>query len=1376
MWKEELGHYGPAKASLIRILFKLQAFELGLGTLLSILQALLFSVARPLLLGQIIYLVADPNSTNLQGVMYALLFAAVILSEAIVQAQVKQLLSCRLGARFISWMTSLVCEKSMTVSTAAASSSGLQESALVGGDITRMVEEWKWLCLVVYVTFALIGGICVLAFTLGTSSLVGFAIMFSITFGNYRIARVIKKVEEKDFAAGDQRIGYLREILAGIKAIKMMAWEVPFQNQLISARDKEADYIRQFRSMSVTSINLGRASPVLAACFSILTLALTDPANLTAARIFVAISSFQGLRLPLIAISQHLTLMANTLVSFERLRRYLLLEDAVKPKPLPDSSNDVVVVENATFRWSQQTLSGNGERASRTSRGPSFGEAASAAIKPQLTKKFTSGRIDFYLDNISFRVRRDNHLVAVVGRVGSGKTSLLSSVLGSMFLHGSGSVQLGRKVGYIPQKPFVMSGTILDNLLMGTEEDPALFQRVLRASALDVDLDSLPNGMETEIGERGQTLSGGQAARVGIARALYTQPELLVLDDPLSAVDPEVANNLFRRSVLGYLGRYGDLYSDAPPHAHDIQKAKSSPPKRRAVLMTLNQLHLLPHFDHVIVLQDGRIAEQGTFAELSACKSGVLTQMLSGVESSATDQEDIERLYAQEVLEQEQGRNRDDLETNEEEGEQPNAAAAAAAGPSEPGTPRSPREKRLASPKNKSAHHSLIRRETGQKGAVSHSTIWEYLRAMGKRRLPFSFLFAICAYAFMAAADLYLANWIRVSQEITTQESHIRYAFVYIALALVHVSFVEVLSLHNTRSSVKASKNVHNECIDKILHSPIGYFESTPSGRIVARFSGDLSMVDRQLAFIFDDVFQFIFLLLGLCSVICFIVPELVPVLIIGLSVFMWQVVVVDRTNREIKRYANQALSPIVTNISEAVDARDLIRCMNLGSFFVTRHYSHVDRYTSDIYFSNSLLNFCTLAAGLVSFVLSTSAAFTVVFRRASYDPALVGLALTYSFLVPYFLSILSIVFPIGFAALTSLERILECKKDDMAQEPDWYKDIDKTLVEQGVVPCDVVVPSSFSAAAHADQGEAVSDDKVDIKIQGGQARWPSQGAVEFVNVDLRYRPELPLALADLSFRVQGRSSLGICGRTGAGKSSITLTLFRIHELCGGTIFIDGQDISKVGLQLLRSSMAIIPQFPLLFQGSFRKNIDPFSQYSDEQLHAVMDKVGLNRELLNLKALESRPEDKGGKKGKKDTTGDKGGPKKEVKQSSLSLSVGEKQLLSIARAILRDPSSRRIVVLDEPSSSLDSESDNEVQALVSREFKNATTITIAHRLRSLALLDQILVMGSGTKLEMDTPANLLRNPDSHFSGMVEQLGPAASLELRQAVFAKESQL
>jgi len=1286
----------------LKVIWRLHRSDLLVGIILSIIQGLLSTVARPLLLREIILAIENEDGLseselNSRGAALAAGISLCILVEGLLQAHVKQLLSIQLGSRFLSWTMALIHKKSLRVSEEALSKSELVENSIIGNDLVRIYEDWRWMCLLPFIITALIGGVIILGFTLKLSSLVGIGVMAAIVGMNFTLARTIKSVEVKDYKRGDERLAIMKELLEGIKAIKMTAWEYPFQEILSKVRKEETDLIRHFRTLQVSSINLGRSSPALAACFTIITLVAINESDVTAANLFVAMSAFLALRLPLIGIPTQTVLLANTVVSFNRIGSYLLLDDADRVDKLPENSKYGVVMNNVTLSYESVKSLSTGAIADKTD--SKHGVPDSHSSSDDASVSITVNPSVFQLRDITIRVPRKG-MVAVVGKVASGKSSLLNGIIGSLKCV-QGSIQTRESVSFVPQKPFVMSGSLRDNVTMGKNFDKTTYEWAVKTADLSIDFQNMKYGDMTEIGERGQTVSGGQQQRLAIARAIYSNPQLLILDDPLSAVDPQVAQTIF-----------GNLKSSFKDQNRDC-----------SLLMSLNQYYFLPHFDYIYVLSNGAIAEEGSYQELIVKEDGILKGMVEMTDSSSMDQ-------TPESAEKKE--RADHNESNEEKAKElvdvdlkPTAEEASEGvqdiEKEEDTNNVTKREEATVVPTDEG--NVLVKKDFASTGAVSSFILRRYLGAMGPTSVPISILLGALAYGILALNDALVYASL---PEQTDADKMSKLAFIYMGLSLAHVLGVQFLSLHNCNASVRASRALHDECINYLLHAPITWFESNPSGRILGRFSGDLSNVDRQLGFIFDDCFQFFFMLLALSAVVCSIVPYLFPVIVLGTCLFAFEVVALDRSNREVKRLANQSLAPVLTNISETVSARNLIQVMNLGSFFSARQEAFVDQFVKNQHFSGTLINWSIMMTGLISFLLAFPASMVVVFLRDTIDASEAGLALTYSFLIPYFLGILAIVLPIGFAALTSLERVLEYYK--LPQEPNWHEEVDKDLCPQ-----------------LSKRGKRCTVPKESMKM------WPSKGEIEFQEASLVYRPGLPPAIDRLSVRFEGGSRIAIIGRTGAGKSSLTLLLFRVYEASTGRVLVDGQDIAKVGLQLLRRSIASIPQHPLLLRGSIRKNLDPFGLYSNEQLRKVMVKVGLDVSLLD---------DEHGK-----TPEGEGEQPEETKNAAFTLSIGQRQLISLARVLLRD--SVKIVVMDEPTSNIDQETDQNIQRAVRSELGSATVITIAHRLGTVIDCDKILVLEKGKMVEFDSGVALLQDKTSHLYDIVHSMGEDAAASLLQ---------
>jgi len=397
---------------------------------------------------------------------------------------------------------------------------------------------------------------------------------------------------------------------------------------------------------------------------------------------------------------------------------------------------------------------------------------------------------------------------------------------------------------------------------------------------------------------------------------------------------------------------------------------------------------------------------------------------------------------------------------------------------------------------------------------------------------------------------------------------------------------------------------------------------------------------------------------------------------------YAWIVMIVNRTTRELRRCANGTMGPILTNINETANCRLVLRTMDVGLLFQERLCAELNEYLRFQYASMSCVNCGTLSAYTLAFIISAGTTTFILADRHSYTPSFVALALTYSFNLPYFLNICSQIFMQLLNSLTSLERLLQ-------------------FGHNGIVMSE----AAWTLPADPNQG-------------GSPTSWPALGGVVFENVSLTYRPGLPMALDGVSFSLSPGEKVGAAGRSGAGKSSLMVVLFRLNELTGGRILIDGVDIASIGLQTLRTAVAIVPQDPLLISGSVKTNLDPFGEQSEPALEQVLDEVKLGASLLHSDAF--------------------------------ALSHGERQLLTLGRMLLRQS---RIRIFDEPTSNIDAGTDRVIQHLLRSAvaFRSSTQLTIAHRLQTILDCDRILVMDNGRIVEIGPPQKLLSDPESSLS-------------------------
>ncbi|OXB64192.1 hypothetical protein ASZ78_002114 [Callipepla squamata] len=900
--------------------------------------------------------------------------------------------------------------------------------------------------------------------------------------------------QKRQMKYSDQQVKLLSEMLHGIKILKLYAWEPSYQRKVMDIREREVDvlkscgYLTAYSMLTLTCIpfmvcfikvflyaDLFNVLPVAVVSGWLKSIALQylknivslatfgvyfflDKENvLTATKVFTSISLFNILRLPLFDLPSVISAVAQTKVSLSRLEDFLFAED-LNPEDVDTnySGNHAVEIFGASFCWEKN--------------GP--------PVLKNLTVSIPEGS-----------------LVAVVGQVGSGKSSFLSALLGEMEKL-EGSVHRRGSVAYLAQQAWIQNGSLQENILFGTNLNRSYYELVLESCALLPDLEQLPNGDQTEIGERGVNISGGQKQRVSLARAVYSNADLYLLDDPLSAVDVHVGKHLFEKLI----GPSGLLRS------------------KTRVLVTHN-LTILPHADLIIVMEEGKISEMGNYQELISKRANFveLTQVFSAEKKN------------------------------------------------EKSTPNE-----------------------GENICIVSSDQWKKLR--------------------------------------------------------------------NNKEKVATG--------------------------------GDLFIVDIRFHYYLRMWLNCTLDVIGTILVITFSSPLFIVVVIpLGYMYFIIQRYYIA-SSRQIRRLAGASHSPVISHFTETILGGSTIRAFGHQERFIRKNNDVV--YENLVYFYNNVISNRWLSVRLefLGNLMVFFAALFVVLAGNSVSSSAVGLSISYALNI-----IQSLNFWVRKACeietnAVSIERV--CEYANMDKEKPW------------------------------------------ITSKRPPAGWPDRGIIEFVNYRAQYRKDLGLALNDISFQTRNEEKVGIVGRTGAGKSTLTNCLFRILEGSGGKIIIDGIDISTIGLHDLRGNLNIIPQDPVLFSGTLQSNLDPLGKHSDHELWEAL-------ELCDLKSfVESLP-------------------KKllhEISEGGENLSVGQRQLVCLARVLLRKT---KVLVLDEATASIDMETDNLVQSTIKREFYNCTILTIAHRIHTVMDSERVLVLDAGRILEYDTPQNLLQRKGA-FSEMVAEAG------------------
>ncbi|XP_009998357.1 PREDICTED: canalicular multispecific organic anion transporter 1 [Chaetura pelagica] len=1187
----------------------------------------------PQLLKLLIAFVSDEESFAWQGYLYTVLLLLTALLQSLCLQQYFNLCFL-LGINVRASLVAAIYKKALTMSSATRKESTVGETVnLMSADAQRFMDVTNFIHQLWSSPLQIILSIVFLWAELGPSVLAGIAVMVLLIPLNALLVAKSKNIQVRNMKNKDERLKIMGEILNGIKILKLFAWEPSFEKRVSEIRERELKDLVNFSYLQSISIFVFTCSPVLVSLASFAVFVLVDENNiLDAQKAFTAISLFNVLRFPMAMLPLVLSSLVQTKVSTVRLERYLAGEDldtsAIHHNPVEGSA---VSFSEATFSWEQ-----NG----------------SAAIR-DVTLDIAPGS-----------------LVAVVGAVGSGKSSLVSAMLGEME-NIKGHINIHGSLAYVPQQAWIQNATLKDNILFGSELDEARYQQVIKACALLPDLELLPAGDQTEIGEKGINLSGGQKQRVSLARAVYSNADIYVLDDPLSAVDAHVGKYLFE-NVLGPEGL--------------LQK-------KTRILVT-HSISFLPQVNNIVVLVAGEVSEQGSYSKLLANK-GAFAQFLNLYGRQEEDAPEKNTTAGDE----EQGD--EDVEPCVEEGPDDvvtmtvkREASIRQREFSRSLSKRSTKSWKKAQdePPQKLKGQKLIEKEAVETGKVKFSMYLRYLRAVG---LCYSFWIAmgyVGQYAAVVGTNLWLSAWTDDAQRYLNQSYPLELRDLRIgvfgALGISQALFLLFAILLSARGAMRASRVMHQHLLSNILRAPMSFFDTTPTGRIVNRFAKDIFTIDETIPMSFRSWLNCFMALISTLLMICLATPFFILV-IIPLSIFYYFVLrFYISTSRQLRRLDSVTRSPIYSHFGETVSGLSVIRAYRHQERFLQQNESTMDINQKSVYSWIVSNRWLAIRLEFVGSLMIFFSALLAVISKGTLEGGIVGLSVSSALNVTQTLNWLVRTSSELETNIVALERVHEYTK--VKNEAPWV------------------------TAKRPPHG------------------WPSKGEIKFVDYKVRYRPELELVLQGITCDIWSTEKVGVVGRTGAGKSSLTNCLFRVLEAAGGKILIDEVDIATIGLHDLRKSLTIIPQDPVLFTGTLRMNLDPFDHYTDEEIWKAL-------ELAHLKTyVQALPE----------------GLLHLVSEGGENLSVGQRQLVCLARALLRKA---KILILDEATAAVDLETDHLIQTTIRSEFADCTVLTIAHRLHTIMDSNRVMVLQAGRIVEYDSPEELLKK-QGIFSAMAKDAG------------------
>ncbi|KAG1670803.1 Multidrug resistance-associated protein 1 [Nymphon striatum] len=1147
---------------------------------------------NPVLLNILISFISS-NEPTWKGVLYSIGIAAVIYIRETGNSHYydKQMSLC---VRIKGSLTMAIYKKGLMLSNSA------RQNYSIGSMVNLLaVDLQKFQDLVLYVPqlwmapIIITIGIVQLWGVLGISCLSGIGVIVFFIPYSFIFTKTQDVYQEKVMHLSDKRLKVTNEVLSGVKVLKLYAWENPFKDTIKDIRTQEVKMIIGcIMSQSATEVAWQNV-PTLISLASFATYVYIDKNNVLTPNVaFVSIALFNLIKVPMMLFPAAFSTIVEARVSINRIDNFLNSEELSDFEIKQDTDEGhQLSIENGFFSWD-------------------------SADKNSI------------LENINIKVK-PGELVAVVGKVGSGKSSLISSLLGEMHRK-QGKVFRKGSIAYVPQVAWIQNNTVQQNITFTSEFKRKKYNKVIDACALRPDFDIMIAGDQTEIGEKGVNISGGQKQRISLARAVYSDADIYLLDDTLSAVDAHVGTHIFK----GVLGPEGIL-------------------KSKTRFMTTNSLTFLPECDQIIVLINGKISETGKYSELVQ-KSGAFAELVLQYASEDNSKETVQNLEAFESI-------LEDKNVPEE-----------------------------------FKRGKLIDEEEMETGSVSLEVYWTYIKQLGVLFAIASFLSYFITEGSSVLANIWLSLWSDQSLQDSIQHSNGYWLGIYAAFGINSIIFYISALFFLCYGHIRASANLHLRMLDAILRAPMSFFDTTPLGRIINRFSKDVNTMDIILLIYIKMFLIFGIKVLGAVITITTQTPLIIIPIIPMVVIYLLIQNLYLKSSRQLKRIEAVTRSPMFSNFSESVTGASTIRAYRAHDVFAKIFQKNVDINQSSFYVGYLTARWLEVSTVFIGSSLVLFSALFSVLYRGQIEPGAAGLSVTYAISIMFFLNVTIQLASFVETNIVSAERILEYSK--VTPEAPW-----------------------------------------EIPHKKPSSNWPQEGVIEFKNYKTKYRSDLPLVLKGISFQTKPGEKIGVCGRTGAGKSSLTLALFRIIEATSGDIILDTVNISKIGLHDLRSRLTIIPQDPILFTGNLRFNLDPLKEHTDDEIWHALELSHLKNFVLSLDGcLDSTVSEGGG-----------------------NISVGQRQLVCLARALLRQT---KVLILDEATAAVDLQTDDFIQETIRKQFHDCTIITIAHRLNTIMDSSRILVLSDGEIVESNTPSALLENKDSIFYGMVKDAGISDVIE------------